>query len=86
MKRLAEMALLSAVLAGALIAGAGQLGAQEPKAGRVYIVLWFDTEDYILPESDEAAIAQALRLRGSDAAELWCGARRVKDFAEAGTR
>jgi Polysaccharide deacetylase len=31
---------------------------QEPPAptgGKVYIVLWFDTEDYILPQSDDAA-------------------------------
>ena len=32
-------------------------------------------------DSDEAAIAEALRLQGSNAAELWCGARRVKEFA-----
>ncbi len=55
MKRVPELLLLSWLLAGALIAGAGHLGAQEPKAGRVYIVLWFDTEDYILPQSDDAA-------------------------------
>src|SRR5205823_14766686 len=66
MKRLAEMALLSAVLASALIAGAGPLGAEEPKAGRVYVVLWFDTEDYILPQSDDAAlrVAQILTQEG----------------------
>lgn len=29
---------------------------------------------------DEAAIAESLRLRGSNAAELWCGPRRVKMF------
>ncbi len=29
--------------------------AQEPQTGRVYVVLWFDTEDYILPQSDDAA-------------------------------
>ncbi|MDR3676403.1 MAG: hypothetical protein P4N24_13000, partial [Acidobacteriota bacterium] len=23
--------------------------------GRVYVLLWFDTEDYILPQSDDAA-------------------------------
>ena len=26
-----------------------------PTGGKVYIVLWFDTEDYILPQSDDAA-------------------------------
>jgi len=28
---------------------------QRPTPGKVYVVLWFDTEDYILPESDDAA-------------------------------
>ncbi len=28
---------------------------QKPAAGKVYVVLWFDTEDYILPQSDDAA-------------------------------
>ena len=30
--------------------------------GRVYLVLWFDTEDYILPQSDDAAKRVALFL------------------------
>src|SRR5439155_23017756 len=42
-------------VAGALLLGPGHAGGQEPKAGRVYIVLWFDTEDYIRPQSDDAA-------------------------------
>ncbi len=29
--------------------------AQAPGPGRVYVVLWFDTEDYVLPPSDDAA-------------------------------
>ena len=29
--------------------------APEQSPGKVYVVLWFDTEDYILPESDDAA-------------------------------
>src|SRR3989440_8939603 len=29
--------------------------AAEPKA-KVYVILWFDTEDYILPASDDAAL------------------------------
>src|SRR5437667_1791083 len=66
MRRLAGLALLSAVLAGALIAGAGPLGAEGPKEGRVYIALWFDTEDYILPESDDAAKRIALFLTQQD--------------------
>src|SRR5205814_8227514 len=28
---------------------------QTPTPGKVYVVLWFDTEDYILPESDDVA-------------------------------
>ena len=28
---------------------------QQSAAGKVYVVLWFDTEDYILPPSDDAA-------------------------------
>jgi hypothetical protein len=28
---------------------------QRPSLGKVYVVLWFDTEDYIVPESDDAA-------------------------------
>jgi len=29
--------------------------AQKPAAAKVYVVLWFDTEDYILPPSDDVA-------------------------------
>src|SRR5438045_9798129 len=29
--------------------------AQTPAPAKVYVVLWFDTEDYILPQSDDAA-------------------------------
>ena len=31
------------------------LKAQESPRGKLYVVLWFDTEDYILPQSDDAA-------------------------------
>jgi hypothetical protein len=31
--------------------------------------------------SDEAAIAESLRRQGSSSGELWCGARKVKEFA-----
>lgn len=36
------------------------------RPGRVYVVLWFDTEDYILPASDDAAkrVAELLTRRG----------------------
>jgi hypothetical protein len=36
-------------------------------------------------DSDEAAITESLRLQGSHAAELWCGARRVMTFAPIST-
>jgi hypothetical protein len=35
-------------------------------------------------ESDEAAIAEALRRQGSNAAELWRGPERLKVFAAVG--
>jgi peptidoglycan/xylan/chitin deacetylase (PgdA/CDA1 family) len=41
--------------------------AVEPMAeGSVYVVLWFDTEDYILPQSDDAAkrVAEILSREG----------------------
>src|SRR5712691_1253180 len=37
--------------------------AAEPKA-KVYVVLWFDTEDYLLPASDDAALRVAEFLHG----------------------
>src|SRR6516164_8289254 len=40
-----------------LIAASGLRG-DEPKA-KVYVILWFDTEDYILPASDDAALRVA---------------------------
>ncbi len=38
-----------------LFAWAGPLSAAETKP-TVYVVLWFDTEDYLLPASDDAAL------------------------------
>src|SRR5437899_403176 len=66
MKRFPELLLLGRLLAGVLIAGAGPLGAEEPEPGSVYIVVWFDTEDYILPQSDDAAKRIALFLTQQD--------------------
>ena len=37
------------------ILSCAKLAAQNATAGKVYVVLWFDTEDYILPASDDAA-------------------------------
>jgi hypothetical protein len=34
-------------------------GAAEPPSPQVYVILWFDTEDYILPASDDAALRLA---------------------------
>src|SRR5262249_23394299 len=33
-------------------------------AAKVYVILWFDTEDYILPASDDAALRVAEFLTG----------------------
>jgi len=38
--------------------GASQISAIEPSA-RVYVILWFDAEDYILPASDDATLRLA---------------------------
>src|SRR5436309_5761844 len=40
--------------------------ARGADAAKVYVVLWFDTEDYILPASDDAAlhVAQFLTREG----------------------
>lgn len=56
---------VSAVLFVALLvlAPAGLVrGADSP--AKVYVVLWFDTEDYILPASDDAALRLATFLKG----------------------
>ncbi len=44
------------VLVAALFASS-PLHAAEP--AKVFVVLWFDTEDYILPASDDAALRVA---------------------------
>ncbi len=41
------------------------VGAAESKA-KVYVILWFDTEDYMLPASDDAALHLAKFLSGED--------------------
>ncbi len=45
--------LVRFLLAGGGLANLAWAQAQAP--GRVYVFLWFDTEDYILPQSDDAA-------------------------------
>lgn len=38
--------------------------AAEPSQAKIYVVLWFDTEDYLLPASDDAALRVADFLTG----------------------
>src|SRR2546423_1511271 len=38
------------------------LNAETSRPGKVYVILWFDTEDYILPQSDDAAKRVAMFL------------------------
>jgi peptidoglycan/xylan/chitin deacetylase (PgdA/CDA1 family) len=57
----------SALLALLLCGCCGRTWAAGPASeGNVYVVLWFDTEDYILPRSDDAAkrIAEILAREG----------------------
>jgi hypothetical protein len=52
------------ILAAIILLVAGlDLRAAEP-AAKVYVILWFDTEDYILPASDDAALKVADLLTG----------------------
>lgn len=64
------LSLISALmmLVPALACGASAESSRgpTPTPGRVYIVLWFDTEDYILPQSDDAAKRIALFLSSQD--------------------
>ncbi|HEY6290809.1 MAG TPA: hypothetical protein VI455_04500 [Terriglobia bacterium] len=43
------------ILMPTLLARQNQTTSVPPAQGPVYVVLWFDTEDYILPQSDDAA-------------------------------
>ncbi len=53
--RLKRIARVLAAVFLAVVALAAGARAQAPSPGRVYVILWFDTEDYILPQSDDAA-------------------------------
>jgi len=55
MSKLKPIARLLAGAFLAVVALAAVARAQTPSPGRVYVILWFDTEDYILPQSDDAA-------------------------------
>lgn len=54
MKRLLPFSRILYAITVLLLAEANLLG-HEPAPGKVYVVLWFDTEDYVLPQSDDAA-------------------------------
>jgi hypothetical protein len=60
-RRCGRMVLLAVVFLWVSAA----LSAAEPKA-KVYVLLWFDTEDYLLPASDDAALHLANFLRGEN--------------------
>lgn len=58
--RNARMRIKVVVLLATLVALAGfwrlvRAQVQNQSPGKVYVILWFDTEDYILPQSDDAA-------------------------------
>ena len=54
MRRLLCLSRILCAITALLLVDADLLGHQ-PAPGKVYVVLWFDTEDYILPQSDDAA-------------------------------
>ena len=53
-KRLAHLSLVICMLIPLVLICVDVIG-QKATPGKVYVVLWFDTEDYILPQSDDAA-------------------------------
>lgn len=55
------IALLLSAICVLLVPGFSRAGGGSAK---VYVVLWFDTEDYILPASDDAALRLATFLKG----------------------
>ncbi|HLW78893.1 MAG TPA: polysaccharide deacetylase family protein [Terriglobia bacterium] len=56
----------AATLGASLVPKSSALLGQESRSSPVYVVLWFDTEDYILPQADDAAkrIAEFLTRQG----------------------
>ena len=65
--RSAGWKLLCVVPVLALALGAGpRCRAEEPRPPEVDVLLWFDTEDYLLPADDDAAkrLAEMLTQRG----------------------
>ena len=50
---------MAALLLLLLLVAAAPSGAAEAGKAKIYVVLWFDTEDYLLPASDDAALRVA---------------------------
>src|SRR5215208_1604139 len=49
----------AAVVVAAVVALCAPAAVRAADAPKVYVILWFDTEDYILPASDDAALKVA---------------------------
>ncbi len=58
--------VIRSLLAAALLVGAGGVSADSGGQTRVNVILWFDTEDYLLPADDDATLrlAEMLTQRG----------------------
>ena len=61
MKQRFWLVFLGVLAWGVLVAPAG-----EPSQAPINVILWFDTEDYILPASDDAALRVASWLTSQD--------------------
>src|ERR1043166_2551051 len=60
----ARVALLAVLVAIGCESTASRPTPMSPSSSKVYVVLWFDTEDYLLPASDDAALRLATWLSG----------------------
>ena len=58
--------LVAYALVGWLVLGRMAAAAETQASGRVDVILWFDTEDYLLPADDDAAkrLAEMLTEKG----------------------
>src|SRR3954471_1125240 len=67
-KRGMQSRFLTPLLGAFLLCASGNpaVTAEKPAVPRIDVILWFDTEDYMLPASDDAAkrVAEMLRERG----------------------
>lgn len=64
MRRLILIAVLSAL--GCSTAAPAAPALLKPEKPKVYVVLWFDTEDYLLPADDDATLRLATFLTGEN--------------------